>query len=276
MKRLLQYLNSNKWVTVLILFVYFLMVVLPHELVGKVIVAMFSHTTRAVYQNTILIIGLVISGTLLFFLLRNLIRNKLPNTLYLYLMVTIVLMILAFKLLIIHNVEMIHFAQYFVFAALVLVIVQSPAKAFFWSTLAGTVDEMYQYFYLAPKNTDYFDFNDIVLNQLGAALGLIFVLSISLKLSRNRKFKAEIFTLAGIVLSLGILSFLNILSVYPSDFDPQPAFILVKKIDPGFWTIIQHLNVKYHTIKPFEGVVLVFALMLFYSFLDYLPKKKTE
>ncbi len=77
------------------------------------------------------------------------------------------------------NVEMIHFLQYGLLASLL-------AQAFdhkreYWPlltlmflvTFLGILDELNQYFYLTPNNSAYIDFNDFVLNQIGACAGLL-------------------------------------------------------------------------------------------------------
>lgn len=274
MKRFLGLLKENKGLTIFILAIYYFLIVLPHELVGKFVVWVFRNSTREVYQNTILSIGVLLFAFLIVLIIRNIKVNKVSHHLYYYFLLTFLLIVVAFKLLIIHNVEAIHFAQYFVFAILLFPLLKSPTKVIFWSTIAGSIDEMYQYFYLAPKNTDYFDFNDIVLNQLGAGLGLIFVLSVSIVIIRKRNFKIELWTLIGIVFSITMLFILKVLTICPTMTNPDSIMVLVKKIEPGFWTTIKHLHVTYHVIKPLEGVIAMLSILMIYSSLEFLPKKK--
>jgi hypothetical protein len=83
------------------------------------------------------------------------------------------------QLLLVSNVELIHFPQFALIAALLLAAGIGPSGAWLGATLAGLLDESYQHLivYKDVPNT-YFDYNDIFLNSIGAAWGtLIFGVS---------------------------------------------------------------------------------------------------
>jgi hypothetical protein len=89
------------------------------------------------------------------------------------------IMISSMKLITTTNVEMIHFLQY---GLLTCLLAQAfDAKRENWPLLPlmflviflGILDELNQYFYLTPNNSSYIDFNDFVLNQIGACAGLL-------------------------------------------------------------------------------------------------------
>ncbi len=75
--------------------------------------------------------------------------------------------------LLVSNVELVHFPQFALIAALLLAGGIGPMSAWFIATLAGVADESYQHWviYAGVPHT-YFDVNDIVLNAIGAAWGV--------------------------------------------------------------------------------------------------------
>ena len=81
-----------------------------------------------------------------------------------------VLTVWAQQNLLVSNVELIHLPQFGLLAALLLAAGLPPQLAWALATLAGVVDETYQclVIYAGVANT-YFDWNDIVLNAIGAA-----------------------------------------------------------------------------------------------------------
>lgn len=77
------------------------------------------------------------------------------------------------------RVEIIHFLQYGILAWLVARALDPgrtrwlPGAVIGATVLLGIVDECNQYFFLTPNNSSYMDFNDFLLNQLGAAAGVL-------------------------------------------------------------------------------------------------------
>ncbi len=77
--------------------------------------------------------------------------------------------------------EYIHFSQYAILAILMSRVLDPGAKnapigkILFWTTVMGVVDEMIQYFLIAPSYGMYLDFNDFILNEVGAAAGLLII-----------------------------------------------------------------------------------------------------
>lgn len=79
----------------------------------------------------------------------------------------------AQRWLLVTNIELIHFPQFALIAALFAAAGVGPRAAFALGTLAGVLDETYQHLvlYAGVPNT-YFDINDILLNAIGAAWGV--------------------------------------------------------------------------------------------------------
>ncbi len=263
MKAFIQYLQERKGLNLLIAFIYFLLVVLPHEQVGLLTVKIFGGFSRDTYNAIILGVSLLGLSLYLVPILKNVLKDKRWWTLF-YLISSILFSVISFKTLVVINIEVVHFLQYAMMAILLFPLISNYHLTLFYTTLLGALDEAYQYFYLAPQRTDYYDFNDVIINLLGATFGLLFLRAFHIP---NQKFfwRSPIFLgCCGLIVLLIGLYASGILPVYPVDAAIQPLSLLVKKVPDGFWSVV-HPNVTYHVIQPLEGLLLTFFLWLFYK-----------
>jgi len=263
MKSLILWSTQRKLFSSFLLFAYYLAVVLPHKRFGTFLnTVIFKGITRDQYN----IYVAAISGIFLIFLSSIFYQNlKKSNNkkLGIYFILTVVLAILTVKYLFVINIEVVHFPQYALFAIMLFPIVKKYQSALIWSTLAGSLDEAYQYFYLSPNDTGYYDFNDVVTNLIGAAFGIIFMKSFNIEESETKSSQVPSEYL-GLLLLSAVICFLfltNILSYLPEE--DIPFSILKGKIN-GFWSTI-HPNVTYHVIRPLEGIFITIFLWVFYS-----------
>jgi hypothetical protein len=80
----------------------------------------------------------------------------------------------AQRWLLVANVELIHVPQFALLAVLLLAAGLNAPAAYIVSTVAGVLDETYQHLVIyAGVEGTYFDINDIVLNAIGAAWGVV-------------------------------------------------------------------------------------------------------
>ena len=171
---------------------------------------------------------------------------------------------LIIKYLFVINIEVVHFPQYALLAMLIYPITGNFTSTLIWATLLGILDEGYQYFYLSPDDTGYYDFNDVVTNVVGGAIGLII-----LRLSGiNERHKTKIWkTSSGVALLVlcAVVAFTfttGFLSLYPSE---SSSYTLVEKVPESFWITIEHLHKTYHVVSPTEGILMTIGLWIFYS-----------
>jgi heme/copper-type cytochrome/quinol oxidase subunit 4 len=263
MPNLIRWLAAHRSWNILLLAGYFLAVVLPHKRFGSFLNdRVFSGVSRATYNWIILVLAVaVLIGALLFFWQKT---RALPNRnkLRFYLLSTIVLAALVIGMLFVINIEMIHFPQYAIFAILVFPLTGCYRDAMLWTLLAGTLDEAFQYFYLAPQDTTYFDFNDVITNLVGSAFGLILLKSFDLQERVRKRFGSPAIIAWGVLgMLLLVLVATGYLSVYPSEEAPWQ---LVRAFPEDFWSTVP-LGFTYHVVSPGEGVVVVFLLLLFYN-----------
>ncbi len=93
------------------------------------------------------------------------------------LLVLVALMYPTDYYLIVNNIERIHYPQYAILALLLGLSLRNEMLIFLVTTFAGFVDEFLQYA-MDPMKTNYLDFNDIVLNVLGAAAGVVLLMGL--------------------------------------------------------------------------------------------------
>jgi len=259
---LIAFLSKNRGINILIVVVYFSCVVLPHEWFGNQIVKLFENFSRQTYQMATLVVALLFIAAYLFYLYR-LLRNNYNFLTVSLLIVLLTLTALSYPLLIIHYIEAIHYLQYAVLAFLLFPLFRNYYKLLFWGLMFSFADEGYQYFYLNPDGTKYFDFNDIILNQLGLVYGLLPIAikgSVLLVRKKLRGFLPELITIGLIVIVIIVFCFIDLLSIYPDDTIP---FNLVRELPGSFWTEIKHLGVNYHIVLPLEGLIII-TIFYFY------------
>lgn len=272
MKRFLEFLNDRIILSLSLLIIYYLLVVLPHKEVSDFFIRLVDGVPRNVYQTAVLLVGLVLLVVYVFFVVRNILVREWKKNIIFYLFSTLLFVVLSFKIIIVHNIEIIHFAQYAGLAILLFPIVKRFGDTIFWATLLGFIDEAYQYLYLKPDGTDYFDFNDVILNLLGAGLGVLLIFSSGfylLRIHRKKWYRSAVnITLIFLIIAVLILFQTSVISLYPSEDGSYCSFILIKIQETGFWKPVTSLDTRFHVVRPLEGTIIIILLLMFYSTMD--------
>jgi hypothetical protein len=86
-------------------------------------------------------------------------------------------MLLAHRLIVVNAVESVHYPQYALIVLLLAPAVGNLEIAWIGATILGAIDEGYQARFLPRGAPDYFDWNDVVLNAIGAAVGVVIVVT---------------------------------------------------------------------------------------------------
>lgn len=262
----IKWLSERKLLNLICLIVYYLLVVLPHEWVGLQTVKIFGKLSRTQYNLTITAISTAAVIAFSIFVFTKIRHKENESLKWFYFIATCFFAVICFKVLFVINIEAIHFIQYAGFAILCFPLLLNFNQTLILSTIAGAIDEAYQYFYLAPQRTDYFDFNDVIINLIGAAFGLIFIRCFQplVKTWQGKEFfKSPAFISLLFIITAVLCAFLtNTLGLNPSN--ENAVFLLVKKVPTSFWSEIPP-KVLYHIVMPFEGIIITTLLILFYS-----------
>jgi len=195
-----------------------------------------------------------------------------------YLFLSCFLMVLFYNTALVYNIEAIHFAQYMMLAILVFPLLRSYGETVFWVSMMGILDEVYQYLILTP-DFNYFDFNDVILNLIGAGLGVVFVFVTSdFNSTKYHVFrKPSFWFLVFLIVVVSCATFSGVFALYPVEANAsgnEPLLILNRsEPEVNFWTKLGYGRV-YHIIRPVEGVIIMCILFAVYHLLDWLTFRK--
>ena len=272
MKGFVYFMKERRWLNILLLSIYFIAVVLPHKrfgtflnetVVGGLGINNNTPEGRQEYNFYALSIVLILLIILLYFIIRNTRKLADRKLIWGFMILNIILAGLIIKFLFVVNIECVHFFQYAAFAILLYPLVGNYQSTLVWTTIAGMIDEAYQYFYLAPMDTSHYDFNDVVTNLVGAVFGLLLLRSVDIQEHNRFNLKRATFWigLATIILVVIGLHVSDIMSIYPSE---EHNYHILREMPNGFWSKISP-NVTYHIVRPIEGVIMTVGLWLLYS-----------
>ena len=277
MNSLLNFLEKYKLLAGFLITVYYVLVVTMHLHFGKFVARTLDIPFgRDTYNMIVLGMAFFLCFAFLIWFFKGLKRLPLSErkiTLT-YLIITLLLIVCSINVIIIINIELIHVLQYAIFAILLFPILQRYYDVLFWTTFFGALDELYQYVYLAPNLTDYYDMNDVVINMVGAAMGLILLRSqgvFQLKpvkpILKSSWFwgVAIIFILIFSLWSVGQLTF------FPNG--ENVFFEFIRDFQPGFWREVPPKTL-FHVIQPLEGLVILIILFVIYNKIALIKKYK--
>jgi hypothetical protein len=149
-----------------------------HKPISDVCDALFAAIGRTPYEwiTMLSIVALSCAGVVLLLCSSSL---RLVRGAALWRVVVVVATLLALAIaaqrwLLVSNVELIHFPQFGLLAALLLFAGLSPQVAWLAASIGGVLDEVYQRLVIyAQVPNVYLDWNDMVLNAIGAALAVV-------------------------------------------------------------------------------------------------------
>ena len=147
MTKFIQWLSDHRWYNILLLIAYYLLVVLPHEQVGLFATWLFSSFSREQYNLIILILSICFAVSIGIFTVKKITLHPERYRVIFFSLISLVLIAYSFQVLFVVNIEAIHFIQYGIFAILCFPLVRHYTRTLIWATLAGAVDEGYQFFF---------------------------------------------------------------------------------------------------------------------------------
>ena len=158
-----------------------------------------------------------------------------------------------------------------------LALTLSPAESIAWIALFGGLDEGFQYWVLMAGKPVPYDFNDIYMDVLGGAAGvliaMVFFRCEAPGAAAARTWK-QILSRPGIVMisaltmiGVALWSFGKI--VLYSEANRSHWIALSRVRMPAFWFQVPANGPnKYHTLSPIEGPILILATIALYAILD--------
>ena len=254
---------------------YFMMVVLLHDPMTQFSVWIMRGLTLPYYNWLIgfLVVAGLAAGA--WFLLKSLRKNySRPVFAWFLLFLTPVLLILHNRFLCVMNIEIIHFLEFGFLAVLVWPVFRNYSQAMFFTTLLSALDELWQYLVLYPDRADYFDFNDLVMNQLGMGFFLLVVYARGNKSTGWKSWKDFLYSLMvvtflALTLVMGLMLGTGFIRPYADTATAQTWMVLNESMGPEkFWRPIRDPDLSYHVLRPAWGLAINLVLIALYSILD--------
>ena len=273
-KKIISWLETHPLVNLIILISYFFSVVLPHEWLGAHINSIFRPLGRNRYNLIILILAIAAILVVAWLIRIRWRQYPLKKHVLPYILGSIVLLVISYKILIVINIEFIHFVQYALFAILAYPLLKNILSVMFLATAFGALDELYQYVVLTPHINKYFDFNDVFINQIGAGIGCLLVVIMGFKdtpLKISKLYRDPGF------LSLAILIIIFLagwLSGYYTLFDPDAIsrFTLIKEQAESYWVYPKGPYAVFHRLNIREAVICLITAILLYGSMTRINK----
>jgi len=209
----------------------------------------------------------------------RLFRHPLPWRACAYVVVTLVLTVASFFTLLQVNIEMVHLPQYAILAVLFYPLTQRLSDAMILATAGGILDEGWQYFYLHGHWGTYYDVNDVILNAIGAGMGVTALYLLYppephtvFEPNRGKVGKHKVVIAAGAVFAIGIVLGMTGLMRATRNPDPDQWVIALRRCNlPGSFWLTTSWGKTYHEVQAIPGTVITLGLIAFYSLLDYWP-----
>ncbi len=247
--------------------------VFGHDYIGRTLANSWDINARQAFNARFTVIGGVMGAVFLVVCLIATLRSgRFIIQKLAYFGLTAVLALLAFKYLLVVNSEIMHFPQYALVAVLVYVLLGNFPETLFFTIFLGILDEAYQFFVLAPEKTSYVDFNDMWLNAIGGAIGLLIAGSLlPRRLAPKSRYLSPrspvVITIIMTTLAVALLFFTGILGYQYTPGGPDKYYLMRQTLDT-FWTKAD-FQVTYHIVRPLEGLI---GLCLIWA--AYLPMER--
>lgn len=188
---------------------------------------------------------------------------------------TLALILGAWSALTANNVELVHYPQYFPEGMALAALTLSPAEALSWIVFFGGLDEGYQYWVLSKGRPTLLDFNDIYMDLLGGAAGVVFAMAFlhTARHTKPRRWIGEwkrpgVLALLSVT-ALGFVLWASRLMLIVEDKANTHYWLALGRFRaPSFWAhIIENGPKHYHTLTPVEGSVVIWTTIAVYAFL---------
>lgn len=272
MNMVLGWLGKNRTINVLLVIIVYFSIVTFHDEITQLAVQIRKAIGRDQYNAYLSFFFLFLLLLFIAWLGWNANLSYRKKLKFFLLISITVLMLSSFRLLMTYNIEAIHFVEYAILAILLLPLLRSYGETVFWATILGLLDELFQYFFLVPE-FGYFDFNDNVLNLLGAGAGAIMAFIFNEHAIRIKKIIGH--RSPAVLTGLFLLAFFltlyltGLMTFNPTGLADSGNWFSLNREAVGneFWTEA-YPGRRFHILRPWEGMVVIYALFAGFFLLD--------
>jgi len=259
------------------LIAYAAAVTFPHENVQWLVNQVAIRITLGRLYQVSAAITVTEAAWLTWILIRRLGGQEARRTVGAFWIVTLALIWCAWHVLTANNVELVHYPQYIPEGMALVALTLSPAESLSWIALFGGLDECFQYWVLANGRPVPFDFNDVYMDVLGGAAGVLVAMAFLRCDSRRggsrdgwRFWKRPGVIAIPAVTAVGILLWASgFMLLFEDKSNPHYWFALSRFTTPAFWFQVPANGPnKYHTLSPVEGPILILGTIWLYAAID--------
>jgi hypothetical protein len=243
-------------------------VTFPHEQVQLVVGKISFYTGLPGLYRISAAIAIALGLTLTIALMKQLWKSPDRRRIVAYWFLTLVLIVATWRLLTANNTELVHYPQYVPEGMALAALTFSPVESMAWVAILGGLDEGFQYAFLNTDRPVPFDFNDIYMDMLGAAIGILLAVAFQPN-ERRKRGRFGLGALAGIVATGVVLWALGLMRLHDDKVDQRYWFSLSHSDPSAPWLFQRAWGPnKFHELLPVEGLILIFGTIALYSALE--------
>ncbi|MCP3980137.1 MAG: hypothetical protein GY716_12600 [bacterium] len=268
MTGLMHFLVRHRKLSLLAVVLHVLVSTVSHESVSDLVHKVRNRTSHDGFDNTLTAIGVVVAVLLTVTVVASKYRGVEGRWTLGWGLTVVALQVVAFQTLMMFNSEAAHFPQWALLALPVYALSRRISESVLWVTLLGFVDEAYQFF---ADTSLYLDFNDILLNLIGASAGTL-VAYLSLR-RRTPPSPVEPFDLRRLVRSpaaivvyvlvaVMLVSWLaGFLGFYLSPSGDDAPLVLSRSGAPDRIWYPTDWGKQFHVVRPWESLLWIALLV---------------
>lgn len=275
--RYLKWQRQNRVINLLLVIGYVVFLVFAHEWFVDLSVDVMNSLSLTVYNRLVAVItGLGLFAVLGSVLLAVRSKANVQHSGILFVMAVLATLVVHFFVYTEMNIEFIHAMEFGLLAVLIYPLVGRYGAAIIYSFPVMLFDEWYQYQVLFDW-VEYFDFNDILLDLLGAGLFLAVLKTFNSKTQNPAPIakRPEVYLLLFMVVTTMVLLLSSVVVSYQEEAASNTWLILNTIQEPyGFWREHPLIGSSYHVLEPIAGLVTVFSVCLIYLTMDPMSSEK--
>ncbi|MCF8459840.1 MAG: hypothetical protein K9G46_03885 [Flavobacteriales bacterium] len=277
-QRAFHWLEKHRTVNLVMVVAYAIFLLFAHDMFVSLSVGVMNSLSLPIFQKVVAVIVVLFALAMAvtsWFVLRKGSADKRTAS---YFAASLLLLVVHFFVFTEMNVEFIHALMYGGLAVLLFPLIGRLGGAIVLCLPLMLVDEWYQHVILFPHYTYFFEFNDIVLDLLGA--GLFVSMLRLLGMGSERAFapprmRSEVWLLFAVAVILIAVMATCIIVPYSEDACSNTWFVLNKLPEMSeFWYVHPVIGSTFHILKPIEGIVLMFLLCVAYVGMDSVKSAK--
>ena len=265
--------RSHPAATVILVLLYSIAVTLPHQPVQDWLV---NNMLRPLGSRSFYLLMAALAftalGTAALLVIRRIPNHSARIAVRNLSILTLVLVLIAWRFLSVNNSELVHFPQYAITGFVLMALTLSVTESLSWVILLGGIDEANQYAVIHPTWGIPYDFNDVTLDFLGGAIGaLLCLLWLRAAPRPPKSWRVGPGTiLLGLTVAIGALLLLTNHALLYQDVQRSDYLFAMSRLPPkGFWFFDPTWGPRsIHALTPLEGPILLLGLLYLYSRLD--------